>query len=365
LRHLDWYEEEDADYFIGRHEQIKTLRNLLLDSPIVRLFGPSGVGKSSMLRAGLKPILRALRWRTAVVRPFDDPSKYIPTEISRQLLTPSSHPLPPVLDVETLRAEISSLLISEGCHCLVLLIDQFEDIVSPFAADNAREAMTQFLQTLVRTADQQPQIKAVVVYRTDADTRLGGLWQAVSGRPSGLPYLALEGLSPHDVAQIIQQAATAKAWNVPRPIQLLTEQLIYESKSLDASGDVFPPYVQILLSMLNATPEGQWQESVGAELSGLGGIIGTYLTTIIGDIEAQGGDYRHCRQLLEALCRSTGRKANIALSALADEVGLSQVATARVLSDMVQRRLVRPVGYELYEIQHDRLAEAVLASMLL
>ena len=363
LRQLDWYEEEDAEYFLGREDQVKTLRNLLLDSPVVRLFGPSGVGKSSLLRAGLKPLLRTLQWRIAVVRPFEVPHKHIPMALSHQLLTPSSQPFSQVLNVDTLRAELVPLLAAEGCHVLILLIDQFEDIVSPFAPDNTRESMTQFLQALVSTVDHSLQIKAVVAYRTDAETRLGSLWQAVSGRPSGLPYLAIEGLSYHDTEQIIQQIAKKKAWDMPMAVQRLVEQLMYESQSLDASGDVFPPYLQILLSTLNTKSDQLLNISIFDELGGLGGVIGKYLDGIIGTLEAQGGDHSKCRRLLEVLCRSTGRKASVSLSELANEVGLSPQATGRVIRDMVRQRLVRPVGHELFEIQHDRLAEAVLTSM--
>ncbi|MCC6454684.1 MAG: CHAT domain-containing protein [Caldilineaceae bacterium] len=59
-RYLDWYRREDAELFFGRGHDIRSLYNSLTatDSPPITLFyGQSGVGKSSLLAAGLLPRL--------------------------------------------------------------------------------------------------------------------------------------------------------------------------------------------------------------------------------------------------------------------------------------------------------------------
>ncbi|MFN8463940.1 MAG: CHAT domain-containing protein [Caldilineaceae bacterium] len=59
-RYLNWFRYEDAPIFFGRRRQIRELYELLISPaspPVVLLYGQSGVGKSSLLEAGLRPRL--------------------------------------------------------------------------------------------------------------------------------------------------------------------------------------------------------------------------------------------------------------------------------------------------------------------
>ena len=53
------YEEADAAYFFGRDVEAELVVANVLASRLTLLFGDSGVGKSSLLHAGLAPRLRA------------------------------------------------------------------------------------------------------------------------------------------------------------------------------------------------------------------------------------------------------------------------------------------------------------------
>ncbi|HNU05426.1 MAG TPA: SUMF1/EgtB/PvdO family nonheme iron enzyme, partial [Anaerolineae bacterium] len=62
FHYLDWYHREDAEIFFGRGREIRSLfdRASAADGdPIILLYGQSGVGKSSVLAAGLRPRLEA------------------------------------------------------------------------------------------------------------------------------------------------------------------------------------------------------------------------------------------------------------------------------------------------------------------
>ncbi|MFM7640921.1 MAG: NACHT and WD repeat domain-containing protein [Cyanobium sp.] len=52
------YEEDDAKYFFGRENWCRIIPNNLLASPVTLLYGPSGVGKSSVLMAGVASRLK-------------------------------------------------------------------------------------------------------------------------------------------------------------------------------------------------------------------------------------------------------------------------------------------------------------------
>lgn len=62
FKHLDWFTREDAEVFFGRGRKIRDLYEAVTlegGAPIVLLFGATGVGKSSLLAAGLLPRLEA------------------------------------------------------------------------------------------------------------------------------------------------------------------------------------------------------------------------------------------------------------------------------------------------------------------
>src|SRR3954469_11200043 len=56
---LSPYDEGDSALFFGRRAECDLVVANLLTSRLTVLYGPSGVGKSSLLRAGVIPALRA------------------------------------------------------------------------------------------------------------------------------------------------------------------------------------------------------------------------------------------------------------------------------------------------------------------
>ncbi|HWG95113.1 MAG TPA: helix-turn-helix domain-containing protein [Mycobacteriales bacterium] len=87
-RGLAPYGPEDADWFFGRDALVARLRALVVAGGPVVVLGASGSGKSSVLRAGLVPALRAEGWTADVVSPGDDPLSSLPAAVpgARHLL---------------------------------------------------------------------------------------------------------------------------------------------------------------------------------------------------------------------------------------------------------------------------------------
>ena len=55
---LESFAEDAHAFFFGRDREIKALRNHVMDAPVTVLYGRSGLGKTSLLKAGLFPALR-------------------------------------------------------------------------------------------------------------------------------------------------------------------------------------------------------------------------------------------------------------------------------------------------------------------
>lgn len=73
------YTEQEKDSFFGRADDVQQLLDLVLYTPFVTLYGRSGIGKTSLLQAGLFPRLRNNRLFPVVVRfdPQNDLSEQI------------------------------------------------------------------------------------------------------------------------------------------------------------------------------------------------------------------------------------------------------------------------------------------------
>ena len=149
------FEPVDADYFFGRERLVAELVARLVGAGFLGIVGPSGSGKSSVLRAGLLPALAggvlpgSEGWRRLLLRPGERPLE----ELRRVLVSGAKDPLAEALDA----------LPSGGR--LLLAVDQLEELFTACRSDAERAA---FADTLARAA-ADPDGRAVVVVALRAD----------------------------------------------------------------------------------------------------------------------------------------------------------------------------------------------------
>jgi hypothetical protein len=65
---LESFEEEACAFFFGRDREAASLLDHVRDAPVTVLYGRSGLGKTSLLRAGLFPLLREQNFLPVYVR---------------------------------------------------------------------------------------------------------------------------------------------------------------------------------------------------------------------------------------------------------------------------------------------------------
>ncbi|MEV7279786.1 trypsin-like peptidase domain-containing protein [Streptomyces sp. NPDC093111] len=232
FRGLAPFTEADADVFHGREEETRHLLAAVARRPLTLVVGPSGSGKSSLVRAGLLPALRAAGTTVRELRAV--PGTRPAAALARALV--------PVLEPEAgevarLRAtaELTQLLdtadglpaalrdrvlahAGEGGH--VLFVDQLEEYATADPA--AARALTRLLVALGAGQPGRPALRVVATARAEsldvlvtpdvADvlsdaTRLlvplsaDGLLRAVTGPVAAVPGLWFEpGLPERIVA---------------------------------------------------------------------------------------------------------------------------------------------------------------------
>ena len=170
------FDEADTHDFFGRGDLTQTLIRRMQEHSDYRRFlavvGPSGSGKSSVVRAGLLPALRrglvtgSERWFVTTMVPSLHPLQ----ELEEALLRVSFHTLDTPLSqlmsqsTEGLYNGLRGLFPADAADVLVF-IDQFEEVFSPLVGEAER---SQFLDNLVYALRQpDSHLQVIVTLRAD------------------------------------------------------------------------------------------------------------------------------------------------------------------------------------------------------
>jgi WD40 repeat protein/DNA-binding SARP family transcriptional activator/energy-coupling factor transporter ATP-binding protein EcfA2 len=169
------YDVEDAEYFFGREQLVAELVARLVGAPLLGVVGPSGSGKSSLVRAGLLHSVAdgvlpgSERWWRALIRP-------------------GRRPL----------AELERVL-RDGRGLLV--VDQFEEIFTSCAEDHERVLFIERL--LASTADGT--VVVVIAIRADFYGRCAA--HPALSRLLGANHVLVGTMSREELARAIERPA--------------------------------------------------------------------------------------------------------------------------------------------------------------
>ncbi|HEX6354732.1 helix-turn-helix transcriptional regulator [Actinophytocola sp.] len=152
---LSAFQPEDADLFFGREELIDDMLARLADGPFLALFGASGTGKTSLLRAGLLAAVRAGRgpcdWTPVLLTPGRRPLEELAVQIAAlHRISPGSLHTDLVANPDNLDLAIRQAMASRSPHARALLVvDQFEEIFTLCRDERERAG---FVTALLRAA---------------------------------------------------------------------------------------------------------------------------------------------------------------------------------------------------------------------
>jgi WD40 repeat protein/serine/threonine protein kinase len=267
------FQETDAPYFFGRETLIYQLIERLKEpgryARFLAVVGPSGSGKSSLVKAGLIPTLRqaaipgAENWFYVEMVPGTDPFKELASALVSVAVRPPAD-LPTLLrrDEMGLVRAIEQVLPDSQAE-LFLFIDQFEELYT--LAEN-NDATRHFLDSLF-TAVTAPnsRVRVVVTLRADFYDR-----PLLHPRVSNLIRNRTEvvtPLTPQELERVITQPARQAGILIDSGV---VATLITEFN--EQAGAL--PLLQYSLSLLFERREGHWITSaVYKEIGGVRGAL--------------------------------------------------------------------------------------------
>ncbi len=127
---LSAYKEEDSSIFYGREEEINHLYKRVNENIATVFYGKSGIGKTSLIRAGLMPILQKNKMLAIYIKLNYKNKRSTPIEqIKTKILNKLKHINPNIDDFKnkTLWEFFHELKLSDEIKP-VLIFDQFEEI---------------------------------------------------------------------------------------------------------------------------------------------------------------------------------------------------------------------------------------------
>jgi WD40 repeat protein/DNA-binding SARP family transcriptional activator len=198
---LAFFDRADAEFFCGRERLVADLLARLVESPLAGILGSSGVGKSSLLRAGVLPALSAGslpgsdRWRQVLLRPGTHPD----AELSRALASGAPG-----------RA-LGRLAPGER---LVIAVDQLEELFTLCEQEDERAA---FAGRLAAAAgDRERRVLVVVSLRADFYGRLAA-YPPLAALVSA-SHVLVGPMDRGELARAIEQPAARAGLEAERPL---------------------------------------------------------------------------------------------------------------------------------------------------
>ena len=387
------YGESDAGLFFGREKEAGELLRLIKRSVLTVVFGPSGTGKTSLLNAGLFPLLRKEKYLPIAIRldhssQSSDHVRDIRRVVARELKkhdieeasickaqTPSEQ--------ETLWEYLHRVDLWDKCNqpiTPVLIFDQFEeaftlgidrpgtqaflrelaDIVENYMPASVRERIEQGHTKLGFPYDEQ-HFKVLLSLREDFVCRLDGLRKAM---PSVMQNrFALERMKGGCALEAVLKPAGGivddkVARRIIRLVAASAENSSEDSSSIDFNKlSIEPALLSVVCRELNARRlrDGRSKISVQDVAAGEGDILSDFYERSFEQLHPQARIFVEDRLLTASGFRGT----------VPMEDAIRAGLTGDDVSALIDRRLVRSeerLGIPHLELTHDVLTKVVRKS---
>ena len=368
---LDYYREDSGAWFFGRDADGDKIITNLLAARLTLLHAESGVGKSSLLRAGvawrLSELARAGRpsgdvfdlpvvfnsWK-------DDPVKELVGEI-RESTKPFLNGRPvPDLSCERLDAAIEAAAYAVDAN-LVVILDQFEEYFLYRLREPTPERFADELARCVNRADVPANF--LIAIREDAYAGLGDLFKGRIANIYG-NYLHIEYLGRESAEQAIR--APIEVYNrqpgVTERVTIqdgLVDAVLDQVRAHDAGGDLdqdpaaadrggerfATPLLQLAMETIWKRELGQGSHELRLStleaLQGVGKIVDTHVWQALRGLGD--GERQTAIDLFDHLVTPSGGKIAESVPDLAKRTDHREDQVSSVLDKLDHARIVRPV----------------------
>ncbi|MCS6827646.1 MAG: hypothetical protein NZ553_13605 [Caldilinea sp.] len=349
----------DSADFYGREEVVEYLLQRLETHRSVFLIGPSGSGKSSVIRAGVLPALLSLRqipvlpsggphhgrvWTVLDFRPGADPFRSLAEALMRQLAVKRD-----IADLVRLLSEEGATLHHLPLHLhtprVLIFVDQFEELYTLCPAPTTRRAFIDLLLRITSAANESPRIFLLASLRADftgqalAHRKLADALQAGG--------IVLGPMRREELRRAIEEPAHNRGVTFEPG---LVDRLLDDVG--ESPGNL--PLLQFALSELWLQRNG-WQIAHEAydAIGGVAGALARYADRVYQNLTPE--EQRAARRLFVQLVQPGEETGDTRRPALRSELEDAAWALAQKLADLRLIVAGRSEGEESIELVHEAL----------
>ncbi len=357
----------DASFFFGRESERETLVANLLAGRLTVLYGPSGVGKSSLLRAGVAQQLRQIEGATVVVHDTwaDDPANSLVATLAAAV---------PTLGPTAGLSDAVAAAAANGGE-VFLLLDQFEEYFLYHGSDGP---LSDELPRLLRRPGLR--VSTLIALRDDALAELDAFTDRLPDLFTNL--LRLDRLDRQAGRQAVtgplarySELAGVEYRAEPALVEAVLDEVATGRVDFTGAGErgssrerIETPFLQLVLERLWAEERAQGSQTLRLEtfehLGGAEPIVREHAQGALArlPLDQQGNAARVVRQLVT----SSGTKIAHTAADLSEYADVTSAELQPLLETLARERIVRgvdgaPGRPTRYEIFHDILAAPVLA----
>lgn len=351
FKFLDAYQKEDGDIFFGREAEVKELYKMSFQTNLILVYGVSGTGKTSIVRCGLANCFDRSDWFDVYIRRQENINKATIRELKYRDTHKSfeeSYGLP----------QMVHSLYKDHLRPIYLIFDQFEELFI-LGSEDEQAAFISNIKDLL--AHDLP-CKVIIVMREEYLARLSGFEKAV---PTLFEKrLRIEPMNRANAREVIISTAKNPRFNIELCYDEIADDIIDNVTA--GGGRVQLTYLQVFLDKMYRLAADEDPDHI---------VFDVELVKKVGSIEDVLADF--LEEQLEVFNQEVDRRdlalrwLKLFVSEKGTKIPVSREELMELAGDMsltrlniyleffVNRRILRPLDNEQFELSHDSLAAEI------
>ncbi|GJM31895.1 MAG: hypothetical protein DHS20C18_08960 [Saprospiraceae bacterium] len=351
FKFLDAYDKADRDIFFGREIEVETLYQMTFQTNLILVYGMSGTGKTSIIRCGLANRFDSSDWYDIYIRRQENINKSLLRELR---LHDKEESFEPEYGVDKM---VHSLYM-DHLRPIYLIFDQFEELFILGKEDEQHE----FIQTIKLLLQGELPCKILIVMREEYLAHLSEFEKVVPRLFD--KRLRIEPMTRTNARNVILNTARNKKFNIELCYEEIAEDII--EMVTEGKGRVQLTYLQVFLDKMYRLAAEANEESITfdielvKEVGQINDVLAAFLEEQLNVFVKEVDRRDEAMRWLKAFVSEKGTKIPVKRAELPDLFpNMSEPKLQIFLEFFVNRRILRPLDNDQYELSHDSLASKI------